>query len=409
VPHAVAKRASKIKPKNPPPPGKKPERIAEPDAAQSDFPWAAAALLVAAVFIAYFPALRGGMLWDDSAHVTRPELQSLHGLWRVWFDLGATQQYYPLLHGAFWIEQKLWGEAPFYYHLLNVLLHTAAACLLLAALKRLKIPGAFLAAGIFALHPVYVESVAWITEQKNTLSAVFYFTSLLFYLRFDEERGARDYFCAAGFFVLALLSKTVTATLPAALLVIFWWKRGRLSWTRDFAPLLPWFALGAVAGLFTAWVERRMIGAKGRRSSLRYCKEFCSPDASCGSTSAKSSGLPISCSSTLAGRSIRHRRRSTCRSLRRRRSRSACGSSAAGREDRSPAIYFSPARFFRCSDSSTSTRLSSLSSPITSNTSRASASSSPSPRASPLSRGASRRSRPGLAVSPAECFSRCSP
>ena len=203
------------------------------------------------------------MLWDDSAHVTRPELQSLHGLWRVWFDLGATQQYYPLLHSAFWVEHKLWGDAPFYYHLLNVLLHAAAACLLLAALKRLKIPGAFLAAGIFALHPVYVESVAWITEQKNTLSAVFYFASLLFYLRFDEERGARDYFCAAGFFILALLSKTVTATLPAALLVIFWWKRGRLSLTRDVAPLLPWFALGAVAGLFTAWVERRMIGAQG--------------------------------------------------------------------------------------------------------------------------------------------------
>jgi protein O-mannosyl-transferase len=259
----VAKRASKRKSKNPPSPSKKPERSAAPDAAQGDFPWPAAALLVAAVFIAYFPALRGGMLWDDAAHVTRPELQSLHGLWRIWFDLGATQQYYPLLHSAFWIEHKLWGDAPFYYHLLNVLLHAAAACLLLAALKRLKIPGAFLAAGIFALHPVYVESVAWITEQKNTLSAVFYFASLLFYLRFDEERSTRDYFCAAGFFVLALLSKTVTATLPAALLVIFWWKRGRLSWTRDVAPLLPWFALGAVAGLFTAWVERRMIGAQG--------------------------------------------------------------------------------------------------------------------------------------------------
>jgi tetratricopeptide (TPR) repeat protein len=264
----VAKRATKSRAKDPPPPRTKPQKLASPATRQREFPWAPAALLAAAVFIAYFPALRGGLLWDDAAHVTRLELQSLHGLWRIWFDLGATQQYYPLLHSAFWIEHKLWGDATFYYHLLNVLLHAAAACLLLAALKRVNIPGAFLAAGIFALHPVYVESVAWITEQKNTLSAVFYFTALLFYLRFDEERGLRHYFCALGFFVLALLSKTVTATLPAALLVIFWWRRGKLSWTRDISPLLPWFALGAVAGLFTAWVERRLIGAEGAAFEL---------------------------------------------------------------------------------------------------------------------------------------------
>jgi hypothetical protein len=106
---------------------------------------------------------------------------------------------------------------------------------------------AALATAIFALHPLYVESVAWITEQKNALSAVFYFGAMLTYLRFDEERRRSSYFLALGLFVAGLLTKTVTATLPAALLVIFWWRRGRLSWRRDVRPLVPWFALGARA------------------------------------------------------------------------------------------------------------------------------------------------------------------
>ena len=124
-------------------------------------------------------------------------------------------------------------------------------------------PGAWLAAAIFALHPVHVESVAWITELKNTLSAVFYLSAMLAYLRFDETRQTQFYWLALALFVLGLLSKTVTATLPAALLVIFWWQRGRLEWRRDMLPLVPYFMLGAVAGLTTAWVERSMIGAAG--------------------------------------------------------------------------------------------------------------------------------------------------
>ena len=227
-----------------------------------EFLWMAA-LIFFAVLIAYFPALDGKFLWDDNAHVTRPELRSLSGLWRIWFEPGATQQYYPLLHSAFWVEHKLWGDAAIGYHLLNALLHAAAACLLLLILRRLKIPAAALAAAIFALHPVEVESVAWITEQKNTLSAVFYFGAMLAYLRFDEKRQTSIYFLALGLFVAGLWTKTVTATLPAALLVIFWWQRGRLSWGRDVRPLVPWFALGAAAGLLTAWVERKLIGAEG--------------------------------------------------------------------------------------------------------------------------------------------------
>ncbi len=219
--------------------------------------------LIAAVFLVYQPAWQGGFIWDDSGHVTSPELRSWYGLFRIWFDLGATQQYYPLLHSVFWVQSWLWGDATLGYHLVNILLHAMTAVMVALILRRLEIPGAYLAAAIFALHPVHVESVAWITELKNTLSAVFYLGSAMVYLRFDQQRRMPLYLWALGLFVLGLLSKTVTATLPAALLVIFWWQRGRLSWRKDVLPLLPFFLLGAIAGIFTAWVEHTLIGAQG--------------------------------------------------------------------------------------------------------------------------------------------------
>ena len=228
-----------------------------------------ASMLCAAVF-AYLPALHGGLLWDDNMHVTRADLRSLDGLWRIWFDLGATQQYYPLLHSAFWLEHRIWGDAVLGYHLANVVLHAASACLVAMIVRRLALPGAWLAGFLFALHPVCVEAVAWISEQKSTLSGVFYLAAALTYSRFDRTRRKSRYFLALGFFILALMTKTVTATLPAALLVIFWWQRGRLEWRRDVRPLLLWLVLGATAGLFTAWVERtpRFIGAQGSEYAL---------------------------------------------------------------------------------------------------------------------------------------------
>ena len=103
---------------------------------------------------------------------------------------------------------------------------------------------------LFALHPVCVESVAWISEQKNTLSLVFYLLAALTYLRFEDGPGGRRpanlYGLSLCLFVLAVLSKSVTSTLPAALLISIWWKRGRLDWKRDVAPLLPWLAAGAL-------------------------------------------------------------------------------------------------------------------------------------------------------------------
>ncbi len=228
------------------------------------------ALIFCATLVAYLPALRGALLWDDNMHVTRADLRSLHGLWRIWFDLGATQQYYPLLHSAFWLEHRIWGDAVLGYHLTNVALHAASACLLVMIVRRLSLPGAYLAGFVFALHPVCVEAVAWISEQKSTLSGVFYLAAALTWLHFDRTRRKSLYFIALGLFVLALMSKTVTATLPAAMLVVFWWQRGRLAWRRDVLPLVPWFVVGASAGLFTAWVEStpRLIGAQGAPYAL---------------------------------------------------------------------------------------------------------------------------------------------
>ncbi len=225
--------------------------------------WLLLPALLLATLAAYQPAWHGGVLWDDDAHITRRDLRSVEGLWRIWFDLGATQQYYPVVHSAFWLQHKLWGDDTLGYHLVNIILHALSAFLLAVILRRLAVPGAFLAAFLFALHPVQVESVAWITELKNTLSGVFYLGAALAYLHFDRSRRKQVYALALGLFVLGLLSKTVTATLPAALLVVFWWQRGQLTWRRDVIPLLPFFVPGATGGLLTAWIERTLIGAQG--------------------------------------------------------------------------------------------------------------------------------------------------
>jgi Flp pilus assembly protein TadD len=228
------------------------------------------AALVAAVLLAYQPAFTAGFIWDDDAHLTAPTLRSWAGLARIWTEPGATQQYYPLLHSLFWLEHRLWGDHAPAYHLANLALHALAAGLFGLLLRRLAVPGAWLAAALFALHPVHVESVAWISEQKNTLSAVFYLGAALAWLRFDADRRRRYYWLAFVLFVLGLLTKTVVATLPAALLVLCWWRRGRVDWRGDVRPLLPWFLLGVTAGLFTAWVERHLIGAAGAAYELTW-------------------------------------------------------------------------------------------------------------------------------------------
>jgi len=234
-------------------------------------------LIVMMTLTAYLPSLRGDFLWDDDAYVTKNKtLRDADGLRRIWFELGAVPQYYPLVHTTFWLEYHLWGLRPLGYHLTNVLLHAVNAVLLWFLLRRLSVPGSWAAAALFALHPVHVESVAWITERKNVLSGAFYFSSVLAYLGFclpddrpQKGRGPsmgkgrrRAYALTMGLYLGALWSKTVTATLPMALLLVTWWKRGRIDrW--DVLRSVPLVAMGAVFGFITAWMERDHVGARG--------------------------------------------------------------------------------------------------------------------------------------------------
>ncbi len=232
--------------------------------------WQAAGLF-ALVVIGYLPALRAHWIWDDDYYVTNnATLRSADGLRRIWFEIGAVPQYYPLVHTTFWVEHHFAGLNPLVYHLDNVLLQAVTALLVWLVLRRLNVPGAWAAAAIWAVHPIQVETVAWVTERKNILSALFYFASGLVYLRFldlgtDDPRGRKNsllYGFALLLFVLALLSKTVACSLPAAILLVIWWKRGRIT-AREVWPLVPFFILGAGMGALTGWMERHFVGAQG--------------------------------------------------------------------------------------------------------------------------------------------------
>ena len=245
--------------------------------------------LVAAVVVAYLPSLSAGFVWNDDTYLTEnPTLDGAHGLQRIWTDPKANEQYYPAVFTSFWLEKQLWGLHPFGYHLVNVLLHAGSALLLWWFLRRLSLPGAWLAAAAFALHPVCVESVAWVTERKNTLSM---FLTLLaahaFLAAMDarapaaqthgkrrapsrapwHRRPAVLYAAALAAFTLALFAKTTASLLPAVLLVLAWWRRGRLR-AADVRPLVPFFAIGAGLAFNTAWLERTMVQASGSEWSL---------------------------------------------------------------------------------------------------------------------------------------------
>ncbi|MEM9364944.1 MAG: tetratricopeptide repeat protein [Planctomycetota bacterium] len=231
--------------------------------------------------LAYVPAIQGGFIWDDDDYVINNEtLRSFSGLLSIWTDPSATPQYYPLVHSTFWIEYQLWGLWSSGYHVTNVMLHILGAILLWRLLRDLSVPLAFVIALVFALHPVHVESVAWITERKNVLSGVFYLAAMTVFLRGYKIAGngiagqqdsdpidgtaklGRWYVAATALFLCALLSKTVSSTLPAAILVILWWKRGTLL-KRDLWATLPLFAMGMGFGLVTVWLEKFQVGADG--------------------------------------------------------------------------------------------------------------------------------------------------
>jgi len=220
----------------------------------------AAALMLALVFAVYWPALRGGFVWDDQLTVEKNPLVSGEFTVRsMWFQMD-----FPLTTVVLWIEFLLWGKSPVGYHIVNALLHAANVFLLWRVLSRLKVPSAGLAAFLFAVHPVAVASVAWISELKNTLSLFLMLLSFLSYLRFDgdlreNERSAyRWYWLSLVAFVLALLSKTSVVVLPVILLGCRWWQRTKIS-RRDVLRTIPFFALSLAFGLMTAWFQKTQV------------------------------------------------------------------------------------------------------------------------------------------------------
>lgn len=238
---------------------------------QNGAAWLWGLCLVAATVLSYQSAWQAGYVWDDDVYVTANKLLTVpDGLRRIWFSLDSPSQYFPLVYTSFRIEYALWGLNPAGYHWVNILLHSANALLVWRLLERLRVPGAWLAAAIFALHPVQVESVAWISERKNVLMGIFFLLALLFWVKFldgSSKRIGRSYVLALVFYALALLSKTTACTLPAALLLILWLKRSPIGWRR-LAQVAPFVALGLAMGLVTIWWERYHQGTQGALFSM---------------------------------------------------------------------------------------------------------------------------------------------
>jgi len=226
------------------------------------------ALIVLFVFLAYLPALRGGFIWDDDAHLTaNPCIVGPLGFREIWTSSAAT--YYPLVLSSFWVQHAIWGLNPLPYHLVNIAMHAACAVLLWLVLRCLKVRGAWFGAALWGLHPVQTESVAWITELKNTQSCLFYLLAIWFFLKwrtagtFAGRKGTEwDYALALLCAALAILSKASTVMLPVVLGLIWWWSDGRWRW-RNLFRLAPFFIISAAASGWTIWEQQFHSGAVG--------------------------------------------------------------------------------------------------------------------------------------------------
>ncbi len=226
----------------------------------------AGTLLIASLaLLVYLPAMDGDFILDDDAYLTNSLLiASPDGWYRLWITTQPTMDYYPVSNTTLWIEWRLWKSNPTGYHITNLLLHIASAILLWLVLQQLAIPGAFLAALLFTIHPVNVESVAWIAQRKGLLAIVFALLSVWWYLKADEvvpaaandapagstppaqqSIGGKWYWLSLLAFVLAMLSKGSVVLLPLLLLGLAWWRRRRITLT-DFASTVPFF-LAAIA------------------------------------------------------------------------------------------------------------------------------------------------------------------
>ena len=216
--------------------------------------------IVVASLIVYIPAMQGGFVWDDDFYVTgNPLLAAPDGLYRIWFSKDSPSQYFPLVYTTFRFERKIWGLNPHGYHITNILLHTINSLLLWRLLYQMNIGGAWLAASIFALHPVNVESVAWITERKNVLMMFFSLLSLSAWFRFvDSQHQSKCPWVFYAFslllYALAIFSKTTACTLPAAIVVLLWLKYIPIDFKR-WLQIAPYVLFGAAMGILTIWWE----------------------------------------------------------------------------------------------------------------------------------------------------------
>jgi protein O-mannosyl-transferase len=252
------------------------------------FSWiAGAGLLTLLLFTAYFPVLQNGFIWDDDRHLTaNPFVTNFEGLKPLWLDVRSTQQYYPLISTSFWMEYRLWGPNPLGYHINNVLLHAMNAIILWRILVFVGIPAAWLVSAVFALHPVHVESVAWITERKNLLSGFFYLLSLYTFLRFYfpgqsvfsnekliKNRSGLLYGISLFFFICALFGKSLTCTLPAVVLLLFWWKQNHID-LKVTQLMVPYFFFGLCLAILTIWLEKVNAGALGSEWDYSFWDRF---------------------------------------------------------------------------------------------------------------------------------------
>jgi tetratricopeptide (TPR) repeat protein len=215
-------------------------------------------VMVLATLAAYWPVFSAGFIWDDDAYVTQnPLLTAPDGWERIWFSAHHQSQYFPLVFTTLRFEHALWGLDPLGYHVVNVLMHSINALLVWMALKRLALPGAWLAAAIFALHPVQVETVAWITELKNIESTFFYLLALLAWMRFGETNSWRFYALTFFLYVLALFAKTTACTMPAVMLLTLWLQKKPIHLQR-MIQVAPFLITGVALGLFSIWWEKHL-------------------------------------------------------------------------------------------------------------------------------------------------------
>ncbi len=213
----------------------------------------AAALVVITVFT-YVPAISNGFIWDDyDGLLHSPLINSRDALYKLWFTTESTD-YFPLVYTIFFFEYHRWGMNPRPYHIANVIIHALASVFLWMVLRRLKIPGAWICALMFAVHPVNVESVAWIFQQRTTLPMVFALLSMLAYLRFHESSKALWYIISFVAFLLGLLSKTSVVMLPFIILGCIWWDSGKIR-LKDLLQVIPFFVFSVIFGIATAWFQ----------------------------------------------------------------------------------------------------------------------------------------------------------